>query len=38
MICQDEINQQLSLLQGIIMERIHNIRELINDEDRWVAE
>lgn len=38
MISEDEINHELHRLEGIIMERIHSIRDVINDEDRWVAE
>ena len=37
MISEEEINNELTRLEDIIMERIHSIREAINDEDRWVA-
>lgn len=38
MISEEEINDQLGRLEDLIMERIKSIREVINDEDRWVAE
>ena len=38
MISEEEINDQLGRLEDLIMERIKSIRDVINDEDRWVAE
>jgi hypothetical protein len=35
---EEEINSQLEELEGVIFSRIQSIREVINDEDRWVAE
>lgn len=32
------MNQELTHLEDIIFSRISSIREVINDEDRWVAE
>lgn len=38
MISEDEINQELGRLQDFIINRIKVIKDVINDEDRWVAE
>lgn len=38
MISEDEINQELGRLQDFIITRIKVIKDVINDEDRWVAE
>lgn len=37
MISEDDINDQLGRLEELIVDRIKGIREVINDEDRWVA-
>ena len=38
LVSEEEINHELSQLEDIIHTRITSIREVINDEDRWVAE
>lgn len=37
MISEDEINQELGRLEDFIINRIKVIKDVINDEDRWVA-
>jgi hypothetical protein len=38
MISESEIIHELNRLETLIMSRISSIKEMINDEDRWVAE